>query len=276
MINLLKNKIIISAFIALVLTVGVAIPSNAAEDVTLSNVVSQLSEDVLGGTISELDIINSKSLYNFDMKDNNGQAYTVNIFSDDNQVVEASFNPSQDWASVWAGANEGDKLSKGHYKIAVSKYGESDPEIYDVDNNYFSDNKEELILNLNRELIRVHKNIQEDQPDFLIIGMPACSNASSIKVYYIENGKLKLANFINNRETSNFSYTFDSNNLFFNQRENNIFETSSYDNAESFGFYIGSWKFDLDSGRFTFLGARFMDTDNYFNYVKQIGNDRLN
>jgi len=232
-------------------------------------VVSQLSEDLLRGTITELDIIESKSLYNFNMKDNNGQNYIVNIFSDDNQITEASFNPNQDWASVWAGADEGDKLSKGHYKIAVSKYGETDPDIYDVDNNYEVDKSKELILNLNRELIRVHENIQADQPDFLIMGLPAFTNGSTIEAYYIENGKLKLANFLENGKTSSFTYTFNSLNLFFNQKENNIFETSTYDNAETLGFYIGSWKFDLASGAFTFLNARFMGIDDYSNYVNR-------
>lgn len=232
-------------------------------------VVSQLSEDLLRGKITELDIIKSKSLYNFDMKDNNGQNYTINIFSDDNQIAEASFNPSLDWAGVWAGANEGEKLSKGHYKIAVSKYGVSDPDIYDVDNNYEVDKSIELILNLNRKLIRVHKNIQVGQPDFLIMGMPASSNASSIEAYYIENGKLKLANFIANGKNANYSYTSNSSSLFFNQKENNIFETSNYDNSDSLGFYIGSWKFDLASGGFTFLDTRFMNLDDYSNYANR-------
>lgn len=222
--------------------------------------VSQLSEDLLSGAISELDIIKSKSLYSFDMNDDNGQSYTVNIFSHDNQVKEASYFSDEDWAYVWAGASEGDKLSRGHYKIALSKDGEGDPEIYDVDNN------KELTLNLSRELIRIHKNTQEGQPDFLLMGAPQSSNASAIEVYYIKNGQLKLANFVVEGESSDYAYTFNSASLFFKQKEDDFFETSSYDNVESFGFYIDSWKFNLDSGDFSLLGDRFMSMDDYVNY----------
>jgi Putative cell wall-binding domain len=221
--------------------------------------VSQLSEDLLSGAVNELDIIKSKSLYSFDMSDGNGQNYTINIFSDDKQMKEASSSDGG-WAFVWAGASEGDKLSRGHYKIALSKDGESDPEIYDVDNN------QELTLNLSRELIRVHKNIQEGQPDFLLMGSPQSSNTSAAQVYYIKDGQLKLANFVAGGESSDYTYTFNSASLFFNQKEENTFETSSYDNVESFGFYIESWKFNVASGDFIFLSDRFMNTEDYSSY----------
>lgn len=224
--------------------------------------VSQLSEELLSGAINEADIIKSKSLYSFNMRDSSGQNYTVNIFSDDNQVEEARYVSDTDWSYVWAGASEGDKLSRGHYKMALSKDEESDPEIYDVDNN------EELTLNLSRKLIRVHESTQEGQPDFLIMGSPQGSNTSAIKVYYIKDGQIKLANFSNGAEASDYAYTFNAYSLFFNQKEDNTFETSSYDNAETFGFYIESWKFNLDSGKFTLLGSRFMNQDDYSNYAK--------
>lgn len=90
-----------------------------------------------------------------------------------------------------------------------------------------------------------------------------------MKVYYIKDGQLKLANFtMSNGKISDYVYTFNSMSLFFNQKDDNTFETSSYDNMESFGFYVHSWKFDLESGKFTSIGSRFMDKDKYFNYDK--------
>lgn len=203
-------------------------------------------------------------IYNFNMEDRNGQNYTVNIISDDNVIAEASWKPSYDWNWVWAGAWEGERLSRGHYKIAVSKQGENNPEIYEINNN------EEMTLNLDRKLIRVHKNIENGQPDFLIMGTPVCSNDSEMKVYYIKDGKLRLANFADRGETFNCVDTFNSVSLFFKQKENNIFETSCYSNdAWTLGFYISSYKFNLATDQFEYMNTRFMDTEDYFNYVRK-------
>ncbi|MPQ33274.1 hypothetical protein E4V42_17770 [Clostridium estertheticum] len=226
-------------------------------------------EETTSGTTTDLDIIKAKSLYKLTMKDNTGLNYSVNIFSDDNQIEQASFDPIEDWAGVWAGASEGDQLSRGHYKVAVSKDGETKSQIYDVNEN------EEQILNLNpnRKLITVHKNIQAGQSDFLLMGTPGGSNFSDMKIYYIKDGILKLSSFINNGEITNSVLTYSSRDLFFKQLENNVFETSTYDNSGfgggSTGFYIVTRKFDINSGKFTYISSRFMETDDYFNYVKQ-------
>ncbi|MCB2353542.1 hypothetical protein [Clostridium estertheticum] len=216
------------------------------------------------GSTTELDSIKGKSLYTLDMKDNTGVNYSVYVFSDDNQLALAS-NDSEDWAFTWAGAYEGDNLSKGHYNIAVSKDGDTNPKIYDAYNN------EEQVLNLDRDLIRVHKNIQDGQPDFLLMGTPSGTNSSEMKVYYIKDGILNLANFTDNRGSTNSVYTYSSQSLFFNQLDKNIFETSFYNNMDvnrDFGFYISSCKFDLATGNFNYLKDRFMDNDDYFNYAK--------
>lgn len=125
--------------------------------------INEMCEGILKGTISELDIIKSKSVYKLNMKDNNKENYSVFIYSDDMQTKTASFNPDDDWAYVWAGASEGDTLVKGHFKIAVAKQGEDTPDIYDnVSSNninsafYSGDNK--IVLNLSRKLVRVHQN----------------------------------------------------------------------------------------------------------------------
>jgi putative cell wall-binding protein len=217
-------------------------------------------EDILKGTINELDIIKSKSLYNFNMKDNTGKNYAVYIYSDDNETKIADFNANSDWNFVWAGASEGDNLTRGHFKIAVSKQGETEPEIYSMYDNTI------LTLNLNRKLIKVHNNKQLNQPDFLLAAVPTCSNVSEMKAYYIKDGKLKVANFKHENEISNIIYDFNSISPFFKQKEGNIFETSIYDNGETFRFYLKSWKFDLNSGNFIFLGERSMSVDEYSNY----------
>lgn len=240
--------------------------------------ISNMCEDILKGTISELDIIKNKSVYNLNMKDNNEENYSVFIYSDDIQTKTASFDPDADWNSVWAGASDGDTLVKGHFKIAVAKQGEDTPDIYDniISNNinnpfYSEDNK--IVLNSSRKLVRVHQNSQTGNPDLLLIGLPASSNGSFVRVYYIKNGKLNLAKFIgsNDYDSDNDDIvTFNSKSLFFNQTEDNTFETSSYDMSGTWMFYIHSWKFDLDSGNFIYLSSRSMNKDNYFDYQDKV------
>ncbi len=100
-----------------------------------------------------------------------------------------------------------------------------------------------------------------------MIGMPVSSNISEIKLYYIKDGEVKKTYFKDKKGIKNEAYTFNS--LFFNQREENIFETATYNNMNGL-FYIHSWKFDLDNGLFYNLGFRSMDQDTYFNYEKKV------
>lgn len=234
--------------------------------------INNMCEDILKGIVSELDIIKSKSVYELNMKDNNEENYSVFIYSDDMQTKTASFNSDDGWSLPWAGASEGDTIGKGHFKIAVAKQGENTPDIYDVNvsDERGSNPYDPIVLNLNRKLIRVHQNTKSEpgNPDFLLIGMPASSNASFVKAYYIKDGKLNEAKFLsqNNDVPDDYVLTSNSVSLFFNQTEDNIFETSIYDNTETFMFYIHSWKFDLDNGSFVYLGSRAMTIDNYVNY----------
>ncbi|QXE18342.1 cell wall-binding repeat-containing protein [Clostridium sp. 001] len=238
--------------------------------------INNMCEGILKGTISELDIIKSKSVYELNMKDNNNQNYSVFIYSDDMQTKTASFNSDDDWSLPWAGASEGDTIVKGHFKIAVAKQGENTPDIYDnissdniINGFYSEDNK--IRMNLSRKLVRVHQNSQTGNPDFLLIGIPECTNASYLKVYYIKNGKLNQAKFLDpNNNDSDEVLTSNSRSLFFNQTKDNMFETSLYDNAKTFMFYIHSWKFNLDSGNFSYLGYRSMRVDDYYNYGDKI------
>ncbi|ACA46871.1 cell wall-binding repeat-containing protein [Clostridium botulinum] len=219
-----------------------------------SGAISYNLENILNGTINELDIIKSKSVYNSNMKDNNGDIYSAYLYSDDKKIEIAEYS--------WAGAQKGDILSTGHYKIAIVKQGESEPEIYDA-----YDNKP-IKLNLNRNSVKVYKNKQSNGSDFLMIGMPVSSNISEIKLYYIKDGEIKKTYFKDKKSMENKAYTFNS--LFFNQREADIFETSTYDNMQTFLFYVHSWKFNLEDGVFYNLGFRTMNQDTYFNYEKKV------
>ncbi|APH21515.1 cell wall-binding repeat-containing protein [Clostridium botulinum] len=219
-----------------------------------SGAISSNLENILNGTINELDIIKSKSVYNSNMKDNNGDIYSAYLYSDDKKIEIAEYS--------WAGAQKGDILSTGHYKIAIVKQGESEPEIYDV-----YDNKP-IKLNLNRNSVKVYKNKQSNGSDFLMIGMPVSSNISEIKLYYIKDGEIKKTYFKDKKSIKNEAYTFNS--LFFNQREADIFETSTYDNMQTFLFYVHSWKFNLEDGVFYNLGFSTMNQDTYFNYEKKV------
>jgi putative cell wall-binding protein len=237
--------------------------------------INNMCEDILKGTISELDVIKSKSVYELNMKDNNEENYSVFIYSDDMQTKTASFNSDDDWSFPWAGASEGDTIGKGHFKIAVAKQGENTPDIYDnissnnINTSFYSEDSK-IRMNLSRKLVKVHQNSQTGNPDFLLIGLPANTNGSFVKVYYIKDGKLNEAKFLgqNSDSSDDYDYVLTSNSLsiFFNQTEDNIFETSLYDNTETFMFYIHSWKFDLDSGSFVYLGSRAMTIDDYVNY----------
>ncbi|NFL55522.1 cell wall-binding repeat-containing protein [Clostridium botulinum] len=219
-----------------------------------SGSISLNLENILNGTINELDIIKSKSVYNSNMKDNNGDIYSAYLYSDDKKIEIAEYS--------WAGAQKGDILSTGHYKIAIVKQGESEPEIYDA-----YDNKP-IKLNLNRNSVKVYKNKQSNGSDFLMIGMPVSSNISEIKLYYIKDGEVKKTYFKGKKGIKNEAYTFNS--LFFNQREADIFETSTYDNMQTFLFYVHSWKFNLEDGVFYNLGFSTMNQDTYFNYEKKV------
>lgn len=218
-----------------------------------SAVVNDYVESILNGTISEIDIIKSKSVYNSNMKDNNGDIYSAYLYSDDKKIEIAEYS--------WAAAQKGDRLSTGHYKIAIVKEGESEPKIYDA-----YDNKP-IKLNLNRNSVKVYKNKQSNGSDFLMIGMPVSSNISEIKLYYIKDGEIKKTYFKDKKGIKNEASTFNS--LFFNQREENIFETATYNNMNGL-FYIHSWEFDLDNGLFYNLGFKSMDQDTYFNYEKKV------
>ncbi|APQ72865.1 amidase [Clostridium botulinum] len=219
-----------------------------------SGAISSNLENILNGTINELDIIKSKSVYNSNMKDNNGDIYSAYLYSDDKKIEIAEYS--------WAGAQKGDILSTGHYKIAIVKQGESEPKIYDA-----YDNKP-IKLNLNRNSVKVYKNKQSNGSDFLMIGMPVSSNISEIKLYYIKDGEVKKTYFKGKKGIKNEAYTFNS--LFFNQREADIFETSTYDNMQTFLFYVHSWKFNLEDGVFYNLGFSTMNQDTYFNYEKKV------
>ncbi|APH20324.1 cell wall-binding repeat-containing protein [Clostridium botulinum] len=219
-----------------------------------SGAISYNLENILNGTINELDIIKSKSVYSSNMKDNNGDIYSAYLYSDDKKIEIAKYS--------WAGAQKGDILSTGHYKIAIVKQGESEPKIYDA-----YDNKP-IKLNLNRNSVKVYKNKQSNGSDFLMIGMPVSSNISEIKLYYIKDGEIKKTYFKDKKSMESKAYTFNS--LFFNQREADIFETSTYDNMQTFLFYVHSWKFNLEDGVFYNLGFRTMNQDTYFNYEKKV------
>ncbi|APR00479.1 cell wall-binding repeat-containing protein [Clostridium botulinum] len=218
-----------------------------------SGSISLNLENILNGTINELDIIKSKSVYNSNIKDNNGDIYSAYLYSDDKKIEIAEYS--------WAGAQKGDRLSTGHYKMAIVKQGESEPKIYDA-----YDNKS-ITLNLNRNSVKVYKNKQSNGSDFLMIGMPVSSNISEIKLYYIKDGEIKKTYFKDKKSIKNEAYTFNS--LFFNQREADIFETSTYDNMQGL-FYVHSWKFNLEDGVFYNLGFKTMNQDTYFNYEKKV------
>lgn len=238
--------------------------------------INEACESILNGSINESDIIKSKSVYKFNMKDNNEKVYSAYIYSDDVETKTASFNSEARWASPWAGASDGDILHKGYFKIAVINENKDIIDIQDINssdtNNPFYSEDNKIILNSTRKLVRVHKNIQTGNPDFLLIGMPASSNGSYVKMYYIKDGKLNKVKFPRSNDSGSYDYmvTFNSSSLFFNQTEDNTFETSSYDMMETCGFYIHSRKFNLESGTFIYLGNRFMNRDDYFNYAKKI------
>ncbi|MBV4450440.1 cell wall-binding repeat-containing protein [Clostridium tyrobutyricum] len=221
--------------------------------------INSVCENILNGSVSQLDVIKSKSVYKLNMKDNNQENYSVFVYSDNAVTKTASFYSNDDWSLVWAGAAEGETLAKGNFKIAVVKDGEDTPYIYDNVGN--------IVLNLSRNLVRVHENSQLGNPDFLLIGQPQFTNGSFIKVYYIKDGKLNEAKFIDaDGSVVNEAITFSSLSIFFNQTKDNIFEMSTYDNSGTFMFYIHSWKFDLDRCRFIYLGTRSMSKDDYFRY----------
>lgn len=205
---------------------------------------------------SKLEKIKNLSIYKFELKDENGENYSAYIYSDDCQKETASF----DNGTVWAGASEGNVLYKGSFKIASLKNDTGYIKEQSLNNTTF---------NISRNLVRVHKNNFSGYPDFLLIGEPQCSNASSLSIYCIKDGNLNLVPFYTEGRPYNSIEAFNSVSIFFKQVDENIFEISNYANAGELAgkFTILSSKFDKKTNSFVFQGNRHMSMNEYYNYV---------
>lgn len=207
---------------------------------------------------ADLNKIKKMGLYRFQLKDNIGEKYDVYIYQINSKMQVASYEDG----TVWAGADEGDVLYNGIIKIEYSKIGSSEVNVVTHKSRYWEEEKvENQIVNMDRSLIKNIGNKYKDEPDILLIGNVLCSNASSIDIYYMYDGILK--------QTDKAIDTCGTYNPFFTQVDKNIFKTSSYDNAETFLFYIAKNKIDFATGKIDFIHEDKMTIEEYNDYIDE-------
>ena len=135
----------------------------------------------------------------------------------------ASYDPSNDWSFVWAGANEGDVLFKGNYKIYIQKAGSST--ITDTGmkiNNY--------TYNASRDMMYKITSPYTGQPDLFAIAETDSSNYESANLYYINNGQLFRVKHNETDWPYSITYTVRPETI-----DKNTFQTLGYNNAVGHG-----------------------------------------
>ncbi|MBA9024751.1 hypothetical protein [Peribacillus huizhouensis] len=113
------------------------------------------------------------------IKDANGVAYKVYFAG----VQESKNTATFDNGLVWAGANEGDLIYHGNYKLYVQKVGISHIKYSGFGYNDFT-------LNASRKMVYMFPSQYKGQPDILAVAETWSSNFEVANLYYIKNGKL--------------------------------------------------------------------------------------
>ncbi len=140
-------------------------------------------------TIQEITKSIANNVINFcELNDENGNLYYVVFFHDDAEIQYMR----QD-SAIWAGANLGEYIIEGNFKVASIKYDNGTPEIQIVDFQYNNGDKiisDNIQINLSREKIFTIDSKKSNTPDILFIGIIQGSNVTANSGYYIKNGTL--------------------------------------------------------------------------------------
>ena len=157
------------------------------------------------------------------LKDSQGVAYNLYVVGSNEKKSYASYDPSNDWSFVWAGANEGDVLFKGNYKIYLQKAGSST--ITDTGikiNNY--------TYNATRGMMYKIGSPYKGQPDLFAIAETQSSNFEAANLYYINNGQLFRVKHPDKDWPYAITYTVRPKTV-----DKNTFLTQGYNNSD------GTW-----------------------------------
>lgn len=234
------------------------------------NTTSSTTKEVLQKSVSEDSSISSKSSltalsniqenndsYSFTLADDEKQKFDINIHSDNGTFSNAASDTS-DFC-----AKQGDKLWKGNFTVSYSKLGDNNITTEKFI-NYLANNNDNLFtFNTNNKQIVVAKNDYANSPDLLLTFQPETYSVSSIQICYMKNSKLLPITFISSYGTEKTCTTYGT---FFKQTTETEFETSSYDNTQTFLFYITKWSFNKDTGEFKEINTRKMTLEEYKNY----------
>ena len=172
------------------------------------------------------------------MRDEKGNSYEITLYSPDASVQVSEFRG--------AFAEEGEMVIEGQICVAIKK----------ENSDYFREfiiSQEPLALNISRELIRIIPNQFEEKRDFLVIGVPETSNDTYIRVYKVAEDKLVPMEFVRDTVVHEGSYTTGNDTPFFHQADATTYEIASYDNVETFKYYIET--FTIEEGSDAFYGG---------------------
>ncbi|MFJ8257267.1 hypothetical protein ACIQ4Z_08235 [Peribacillus asahii] len=172
-----------------------------------------------------------KSRVTYTLKDSAGKKYTVYVIPTSEKKAKASYDSNDGWSSVWAGANPGDTLYKGNYKLYLKKSGSKSVV-------YTGIQLKDYTYNASRKMIYSIPSKYKGQPDLLIVAETESSNYEYGMIHYVYKGKLKIAK-------SGFDYTLRPQNI-----GKNSFRITGYNNANG-KWYTRDYKLNLSSGQLT-------------------------
>ncbi|MEK4029400.1 hypothetical protein MKZ02_12805 [Pseudobacillus sp. FSL P4-0506] len=159
-----------------------------------------------------------QSRITYTLKDANGVAYKVYFAGVREKKAIASYS-RDDWASAWAGANEGDLLYKGNYTLYTQKVGTGQIK---KSRYYFKD----YTINTNRKSVHMYPSKYKGQPDILAVSETGSSNYEGADWYYMKNGVLT--------HITEAGYTERAQIL-----KKNQFLTAFYDNSDGKWYFSG-------------------------------------
>lgn len=127
--------------------------------------------------------------------------------------AKGSFDSTYDWASVWAGVDEGDTIYHGNYKLYLKKSGSKSI-------TYTGIILKDYTYNASRKMIYSIPSKHKGQPDLFIVAETESSNFEYAIIHFVYNGKLKKAK-------RGFEYSLRPQNI-----GKNSFRTPGYNNAD--------------------------------------------
>jgi len=165
----------------------------------------------------------------YTLKDSKKTKYKVYLIASKEQRAKASFNASG-WNTVWAGADPGDLLYNGDYKLYVRKNGSNQI-------TYTGYQRKDYIYNKTRHMVYALPAKYKGQPDLFAIGETMSSNYEEAQLFYINNeGKVK--------KVQTLSYTYRPKIT-----GKNTYQTVGYNNAIG-KWHVWNYRLDVANGKF--------------------------